>query len=111
MCRKSTIAVSTRSAAHGGTARRVISKLTRVPVQANAGLFRGCVLTNSHSIRRSGIAATTFARSTPCSGPGLNSSTTPESDLTAFGVSHQPAMPASVAIASYTVAEGAAIHT
>jgi len=38
---------------HGGAARRVISKLTRVPVQANAGLFRGCVLTNSHSTRRS----------------------------------------------------------
>ena len=85
--------------------------MTRVPVQADAGLSRGCVLVNSHSIRRSWMAATTFARRTPCSGPGSNSSTTPESDFTVVGVSHQPAMPASVEIASYTGAVGAAIHT
>jgi len=41
----------------------------------------------------------------------LNSSTTPESDFTAVGLSHQLAMPDSVAIASYTVAVGAVIHT
>jgi hypothetical protein len=41
----------------------------------------------------------------------LNSSTTPESDFTAVGLSHQPAMPAAVEIASYTIAVGAAIHT
>jgi len=69
------------------------------------------VLTNSHSTRWSRIAASTFARNTPCSGPGLNSSTTPESDFTAVGLSHQPAMPAAVEIASYTIAVGAAIHT
>jgi len=35
----------------------------------------------------------------------------PESVSTAVGLSHQPAIPASVEIASYTIAEGAVIHT
>ena len=78
---------------------------------ANAGLFRGCVLTNSHSTRRSRTFARTFARSTPCSGPGVNCSTMPASVRTVFGLSHQPPTPSSVEMASYTVAAGAAIQT